>query len=298
MKYTWLLLLLLLSACSTNPATIGELKTEIEDYLSNEEGTYAVVFADIDDPGRQIMINPDTMFHAASTMKTPVMIEVFRQAEAGSFSLQDSIRIQNEFTSIVDGSDFSIDLNPAGDDPYARKVGEMATIYNLTHAMITYSSNLATNLIIELVGAEETTQTMRQLGAESIEILRGVNDMKAFNQGLNNRTTARDLSIILRSIAEEKIVSSQSSQMMIDILADQFYRDIIPKHLPDEVRVGNKTGFISGIEHDSALIFLPDGRSYTLVYLSKEVPDGNRSRETGAAISKMIYDFYMENRSN
>jgi len=287
------ILLLFLPACAQEKTSLDDLKSEIETVLAAEEGTYAVILSDLDNPELEIAINPDTLFHAASTMKTPVMIEIFRRADAGEFSVYDSIRIDNTFQSIVDGSDFSLDLDPESADPFERKEGEMATIFDLTHAMITYSSNIATNLMIQLVGAEETTQTMRELGAENIEVLRGVYDMKAFEQGLSNRTTARDLEIIFRSIADGEAVDRDSGQRMIDILTDQYYRDVIPKNLPEEVIVANKTGSISGVEHDSAIVYLPDGRSYVLIYLSKNVPDDEHSRDVGARISEVIYDYYM-----
>ena len=289
-----LLIYLLLVGCSTEPTTINQLEEDLKDILTGEEGTYAVFYSDLNNPEFEITINPDTLFHAASTMKTPVMIELFRRADAGEFSIYDSIRIDNTFYSIVDGSEFSLDLDPESPDPFERKAGEMATIYDLTHAMITYSSNIATNLMIQLVGAEETTQTMRELGAENIDVLRGVYDMKAFEQGLSNRTTARDLAIIFRTIADGTAADRDSGQLMIDILEDQYYRDVIPKYLPEDVIVANKTGSITGVEHDSGLVFLPDGRSYLLIYLSKEVPDEERSRDIGAQISERIYNFYME----
>jgi len=292
--YFFLTFVFLGTACTNDEKTIGELATEIEALLDEEEGTYAIFYSDLDNPELEIAINPDTLFHAASTMKTPVMIEVFRRADAGEFSVYDSIRIDNTFYSIVDGSEFSLDLDPESPDPFERKAGEMATIYDLTHAMITYSSNIATNLMIQLVGAEETTNTMKELGAENIEVLRGVYDMKAFEQGLSNRTTARDLAVIFRSIADGSAADRDSGLLMIDILEDQYYRDVIPKYLPDDVIVANKTGSITGVEHDSGLIYLPDGRSYLLIYLSKDVPDEERSRDIGARISEKIYDFYIE----
>jgi beta-lactamase class A len=290
-----LLCFITLLSCNSKPQTLDELEVDIESVLDGEDGTYALFYKDLNNPDLQIRINPDTMFHAASTMKTPVMIEVFKQSEEGRFSVYDSIRIENRFYSIVDSSEFSLDLDPEADDPYESKVGEMATIYDLTHAMITYSSNIATNLMIDLGGAENTTQSMRELGADSIQVLRGVYDMKAFDQGLSNRTTARDLAIILESIADGEVVDAEASQLMVDILEEQFYKDIIAGSLPEEVIVASKSGFITGVRHDSGLVYLPDGRSYLVVYLSKNVPDEERSVATGAAVSRMIYDFYQEN---
>lgn len=291
MKYIPIIAALFIIGCTSQTQSVDDLKSDIENHLSQVEGTFGVWFQSMDNPDLHFSINPDTVFHAASTMKTPVMIELFKQAEAGKFSMNDSILIKNEFISIVDSSTFELTLDPDGDDPYEAKVGEKATIYELTHAMITYSSNLATNLLIELAGAEATTQTMRDLGARNINVLRGVEDLKAFDRGLSNRTTARDLGIILEAIAKGEAVNPEADSIMVDILKDQFYRDVIPLYLPDDVVTATKSGFITGVRHDSGIIYLPDGRSYVLIYLSKGLADEEQGRLAGAEISKRVYDF-------
>lgn len=290
-----LLSFILLVSCNTKPQTFDELSSNIEELLEDEEGTFAIAFKDLNNPDHEIYINADTLFHAASTMKTPVMIEVFKRIEANQFSLYDSVTIKNEFTSIVDGSTFEIDIQEDSDDPIEHMIGEKVNLYDLVHAMITYSSNIATNILIEMVGAEETTQTMRDMGAENIQVVRGLYDMKAFNQGLSNRTTARDLATIFENLAQHKYLTEESNEMMIDILTDQYYRDIIPQNLPDDLIIANKTGFITGVRHDSAIVYLPDGRSYVLIFLSKNLPDEDRGRNVGVTVSEMIYDFYITN---
>lgn len=288
-------LLISIIGCSLEqPKTTEELKHQVEEYLAGQEGTFAVWFSHLNDPDLKFSIHPDTVFHAASTMKTPVMIELFKQAEEGKYKLADSILIENRFYSIVDSSEFQLDLDPNADDPYESKVGEMATIYDLNHAMITYSSNIATNIIIQMVGAEETTETMRKLGAENIQVLRGVYDMKAYERGLSNRTTARDLGIILSHIANGTAVSTEKDSMMMEIMKDQFYKDVIAAGLPGDVVIANKTGSIDGVEHDSAIVYLPDGQAYVLIYLSKNLPDDIRGREIGAEVSEMVYEFLSE----
>ena len=292
--YKYLLFaLFFVSACSS-PKSVDQLKTDIENDISGEEGTFAIWFQHLQNPDQHFAINADTLFHAASTMKTPVMIELFRQAEAGQFDLSDSIKVENKFYSIVDGSEFQLTLNPDGDDPFERRVGEMATLYDLNHAMITYSSNLTTNLLIRLVGAEETTQTMRDLGAENIQVLRGVEDLKAFDQGLSNRTTAKDLGIIYEHIANGTAVSTEMDSLMIEVLKDQYYQDVLPEYLPEEVVAANKTGFITGVRHDSGIFYLPDGQSYVLIFLSKNLPDEDRGRDVGREISLKIFNWITE----
>ncbi|MCC5940862.1 MAG: serine hydrolase [Balneolaceae bacterium] len=266
------------------------LKAEIEAYLTEKEGTFAVWFQHLQNPDLHFSINEETLFHAASTMKTPVMIELFRRAEIGEFNLADSIKVENRFYSIVDGSEFQLELDPEGDDPFERKVGEMATLYDLNHAMITYSSNITTNLIMQLVGAEETTQTMRKLGADRIEVIRGLYDMEAFNRGLSNRTTAKDLGIMFEHIAKGTAVSPEMDELMVEVLKDQFYRDVIPAKLPDDVVTATKSGFITGVIHDSGIVYLPDGQSYVLIFLSKDLPESAIGREAGSEVSRMIYD--------
>jgi beta-lactamase class A len=270
---------------------LAALHSEVETYLSQKKGTFAVWFQHLQQPELHFTINEDSLFHAASTMKTPVMIELFRRAERGDFTLSDSVKVENRFTSIVDGSEFQLSLNPESNDPFERKDGKMATLYDLNHAMITYSSNIATNLIIQLVGAEETKQAMRNLGAKNITIKRGLFDMKAFEADINNETTARDLGIIFEHLARGTAVSPEMDAKMVEVLKDQFYREVIPAMLPDDVVVANKTGSISGVVHDSGIVFLPGGQSYVMVFLSKNLPGNSIGTETGATLSKMICDF-------
>ena len=282
-------LTLFIAACS-QPETTASLKAKIEDRLSAADGVFAVAFRDLQS-GEEILINPHEPFHAASTMKTPVMIEVYKQAAAGKWSLTDSIEIRNEFRSIVDGSPFSLSIGDDSEEVLYKRVGQKSTLYDLVYDMITVSSNLATNIVIELVDARNVTQTMRDLGAKDIVVLRGVEDSKAFELGLNNSTTAYDLMLIFDQLALGKCVSPEASDGMIGILVQQKFREIIPALLPEEVKVAHKTGSITGVRHDSGIVFLPDGRKYVLVLLSKEMSDEEAGIKAMAEVSKMIFDY-------
>ena len=199
--------------------------------------------------------------------------------------------MKNEFKSIVDSSLYA--LTPEDDSFRALydSVGRKQSIYDLTYEMIIASSNLATNIVIELVGADHVTQTMRALGANDMQVLRGVEDIKAYRQGLNNTTTAYDQMLLMEAITSGRAVSKEASQAMTTILLDQQFNDIIPAQLPDDVKVAHKTGWITGIHHDAAIVFLPDGRKYVLVLLSKNLKDEKAGIETLATVSRMIYDY-------
>ncbi|RYU93704.1 serine hydrolase [Emticicia agri] len=266
-----------------------KLKDAIQAKLATVEGEFAIAFKDLQ-TGQTLFINEKDNFHAASTMKTPVMIEVFKQARAGKFKLSDSIVVKNEFKSIVDGSPFGLDISDDSADDMYKKIGKKMTIYDLTYQMIIVSSNLATNILIDLVEAKKANATMRTLGANDIQVLRGVEDSKAFKLGMNNTVTAYDLMTIFEKLAQKTVVSKEDSEGMIKILLDQKFREKIPAKLPKEVKVAHKTGSITGVQNDSGIVYLPDGRKYVVVLLSRKLKDEKKGVEVLAEVSRMLYD--------
>jgi beta-lactamase class A len=288
------LVMLICIACShPNASNLSELEKDVQERLDEVNGDFAVAFKNLQEPQEELLINADESFHAASTMKTPVLLEVYKQAEAGKFDLDDSLIVKNEFKSIVDSSLYS--LSPE-DDSYSllyEQIGQPQSIRDLSYNMIIASSNLATNIVIELVGAQNVTRTLRDMGANDIEVLRGVEDIKAYQAGLSNSTTAYDLMLMFEDMARGEAVSEEASREMIDILLDQKFNEMIPARLPDDVKVAHKTGWITGLHHDSGIVFLPDGRKYVLVLLSKNLPDEDAGVQTLADVSKMVYDYVM-----
>lgn len=271
-----------------------QLKEKILQRFDETDGDFALAFKLLNGDDDGILINENEVFHAASTMKTPVMIEVFKQASEGKFDLNDSILVKNEFKSIVDSSTYSMDLSEDSGENLYHFIGKKRTIKQLVYDMITVSSNLATNILIDTVKAENVMQTMKKIGANDIQILRGVEDLKAFNLGLNNTTTAHDLMIIFEKIANGEIVSKNACEEMIDILLDQKLNTRIPALLPEEVKVAHKTGSITGVGHDSGIVFLPDGRKYVLVILAKNLDSAKDGEKTEAEVSRLIYDYLQE----
>jgi beta-lactamase class A len=155
--------------------------------------------------------------------------------------------------------------------------------------MITRSSNFATNTLISLVGADEVNRTMRSLGAARIQVLRGVEDGKAFDRGMNNTTTARDLAIILRAIEEGRATPPDATREMQETLLAQEFNEKIPAGLPPGVRVAHKTGEITANSHDAAIVYPPGRNPYVLVVLTRGIQDGTKSSRLIADISSLIY---------
>lgn len=242
-------------------------------------------------PAEGVLFNEHRIFHAASTMKTPVMVELYRQAREGRFNLDDPVRVKNKFRSIVDGSRYGLSSEDDSYEELYEHIGELRPIRTLMREMIAASSNLATNLLIEKVGAQSITETMRRYGADAIQVRRGVEDSKAYRQGLNNETSAYGLLVLLERIARREAVSEQASGEMIETLKKQRHNDMIPARLPDSAAVAHKTGWITGVQHDSGIVFVPNGPTYVLVLLSQNLEDEKAAIEAFARISRTIFDF-------
>lgn len=268
---------------------LEKLRQELVKEIEASGGEVGLALKDLGS-GETLFLDERQMMHAASTMKVPVMIEVFRQAEAGRFRLDDSLQVKNEFRSIVDGSPYSMDLSEDSDESIYSHIGEKMSIGDLTYRMITESSDLAANLLIDLVGAEKVTETMRGLGAADIQVLRGVEDLKAYRQGLNNRTNAYDLLVILEAIALHRVAGPASCEEMIAILAEQKFRGCIPRDLPEGVRVANKTGSITAVDHDMAIVYPPGRDPYILVVLTRGIEDPEKARDLIARLSRRVYE--------
>jgi len=171
-------------------------------------------------------------------------------------------------------------------------------ISELAEAMITASSNLATNVLIDLLDARKVTATMRSIGADSIEVLRGVEDIKAYEAGLSNSTTARDLLTIFTHMAQQEALGDSAFAQMLQIHRRQVWNDVIPVHLPKDVTVAHKTGSITGAHHDAGIVYLPDGSKYVLVLLSREMTDFDAGTAMLARVSKLIYDHHIDSHHN
>ncbi|MBI5857204.1 MAG: serine hydrolase [Sphingobacteriales bacterium] len=273
------------------PKTSVGMREELIRKFDIPDAHIALAFKDLR-TGETILINEKENYHAASTMKVPVLIELYRQAGEGKISLKDSMLIKNSFSSIADGSEFKLDSTDDSEYQLYREIGQKRTIASLAYNMIILSSNLATNLLIELVNPENVMKTMKAIGAMDIKVLRGVEDGKAFQKGLNNTTTAADLMLIYELMARKKLVSKKASTEMVKILLDQKFNEIIPAQLPADVKVAHKTGSITGLQHNSGVIYLPNGEKYVLVLLSRFKPSDEKKVVSAMAdASRALFDY-------
>jgi beta-lactamase class A len=277
-------LVLVLSLVQAAPAST--LEARVRQIIGASGAEVAVAMRTLEGTS-ELLIDADKKFHAASTMKVPIMIELFGQAEAGMLRLDEQLPIKNEFHSILDGSVYQLSVGDDSDAEVYAQIGKTMTLRALCEAMITVSSNFAANLLIERVGAQNVRRTVSRLDGDGMVVLRGVEDQKAFDKGMNNVTTARALGVLMMRIAQGQAVSAKADAEMAAILKRQKFHDAIPAGLPEGTIVGHKTGNITKIHHDAAIVYGP--RPYVLVVLVRGIEDQKVSGPLIASISREVW---------
>ncbi|MEO8138104.1 MAG: serine hydrolase [Gemmatimonadota bacterium] len=284
------LLMLLAAPCGRTLAAqqLGGLETLLRARIAVDTAAVAVAYYD---PVTRdtLLINGQLRYHAASTMKLPVLIELARRVDAGELTWAQTIPVRNSFRSLADGSQYSLDLGDDSDSTLYEQIGHDLAIERLARLMIVRSSNLATNVLLERLDPSRVNATAHALGADSIEVLRGVEDGKAYALGLNNTTTARDLALLLDAIARGRAASRAQTARMLEFLLGQEFNDGIPAGLPPGVRVAHKTGWITATSHDAAIIYPPGRGPYVLVILTRGYEEPQQASRLMADLSEMVY---------
>lgn len=251
--------------------------------------------------GRDWHVNGDRWFHAASTIKVAILAALAAATSEGRFELASRLAVRNRFLSAADGRPFRVAASrDANSDVYAH-LGRTMRLEELALHMIATSSNLATNLLLDLVGVAYARALLARLGIDGIDLTRGVEDERAFDAGIINRVTARGLEQLFRAIHEGRVGTPAATRWMLHVLSLQEFTRGIPAGLPEDVRaqatVANKTGEISNMAHDAGLVFLPDDTVYAIAVLTETPPGVTPRQQTVAKLSRAAYERVMTVRS-
>jgi beta-lactamase class A len=240
--------------------------------------------------GLRFSLRGDRWFHAASTIKVAVLLAVFRAADEGRLRLDDSLHVRNRFISAADGSPFHLDPDSDAMPELYQAIGRTAKISALADGMISASSNLATNLLLDFLDVEYAGKVLRDAHVNGVKLRRGVEDQAAHDKGINNEVTANGLLALLSAVRGD-FLSNESKGRAIRILLEQRFKSMIPARLPAHVAVAHKTGEISTACHDMGIVYLPEREPYIAVILTEFDSEQQGRRETVAAISEAIYRY-------
>jgi beta-lactamase class A len=275
------------------------LRQQIEK-IEQESGAKAIAVALHDtETGFELHYKADRWFHAASTIKVPILLGVFAAIDRGDLLPHSRVHVRNRFLSVVEDIPFRVESGRDANSAVHNAIGKMMRVDELAYHMITTSSNLATNLLLGVIGSKAINETLKELKVDDgIELERGVEDELAFEKGINNMVTADGLLRILVLLSQGKAFSPALSRRMMDILHGQEFNQGIPARLPKGARVAHKTGEISTVAHDAGVIYLPKRKPYVLVVLTEWDPAGSGRSRTIASISHTIYEFLIQPRSD
>lgn len=240
-------------------------------------------------------VHGDRPFHAASTVKVAVLAGLLAAVAEGRYRLDDRLHVRNRFRSAADGSPFRVEQSRDANAAVFAKRGRTMPLGTLAEHMIQTSSNLATNLLVDLLGVDAIRAAAARWGGAGVEVVRGVEDEAAFEAGIVNTVTADGLVGLFVGIEEGAGVPDEVRQFGLDVLLGQEFSSGIPAGVPDEVRpearFAHKTGSISTVQHDAGLVYLPDRRPYAVAILTEWDADASADRRgTVAALSRAVYD--------
>lgn len=262
------------------------------DQLRAESGSDAIGVHVFDyETERSFSHEGDRWFHAASTMKVAVLVTLFHAANTGRLSLEDRLHVRNRFRSIADRSIYRVQRDRDADSAVHRRVGRSMKLIELAEPMITRSSNLATNLLLEFLTPEFIQSTLAAADVEGVRVVRGVEDSVAFDRGVNNTLTPSGLVSVFRLLREDRLFPESERRQMLDILFAQEFNSMIPSLLPDSTQVAHKTGEISTATHDAGFVLLPGRRPYAVAILTEHPPGLDDTQKLVAKVSRLVYEF-------
>jgi beta-lactamase class A len=229
-------------------------------------GTVGVYVRRVDLPGEALLFNADEVFPAASVIKVPLL--------AAALALVQEERLDLLARHVVAPAD----QVPGAGVLHVLEPGLEPTTRDLLTLMIVVSDNTATNMVIDLVGGiEEANRRFEGWGLRSTRLVGKLqlpwglrNDEQ--RAGRLNETTPRETGLLLERLWRRELLYDNVSDLALAILQGQQHNDVIPRYLPEGLRILHKTGEIDGVRNDAGLVVDGD-RVYVVVLLSKGLSD-------------------------
>jgi len=254
-----------------------ELEKRIAESIGRTDGTVGISMVSLKD-GESIQINADEVFHAASIIKIAILAELLRQVEKGGISLGSELVLR------------------AGDKTGGAGVlnelhtGLRLTVEDCATLMIIVSDNTASNMLIDLTGMDKVNALIQQIGMKR-SALRKKFMIELEDKSIINVTSPGDTALLLRKLHDNEILGPAMTEKAIDILSRQQYREKIPLHLPEDLKTASKSGEVTGVRHDAAILFLEE-EHYILVVFTKNQSDHLRADRVISEISRDVFAYF------
>lgn len=275
-----------------------KLINKLKQLLASVQGIVSIYFEDVNTHFR-FKQNEFEQYNTASLMKVFIGLEMLMRIEKRDFDLNFQLEIKNSFHSKYDNSNFELLIANDSEKELYNKIGNKVGIMELMELMITKSSNLATNNLFSMLERGNSIQhLLSSLKMSDTQIIRCVEDQKAFDAGIINYTNAADIYKLFKFINDGVFSGNTYITTLYEILKRQEHNSIIPHLLPKDLCIAHKTGSIKCVLHDAGIISSDNGLNYILVILSKNLVDKEKAISSFAKISQIIYQFVIKNKIN
>ncbi|MCL4425088.1 MAG: class A beta-lactamase-related serine hydrolase [Firmicutes bacterium] len=251
---------------------------EIERLIEKLKGKPAVAIKNLTS-GESYFYNAEEIYPAASVIKLPLLVGLFKKAEEGLLSLRQRhplVQAEKDLVGTI-GSGILQDLEN----------GLEPTVADLAMLAISVSDNIATNMLIDLVGMDYVNQTMGSLGFQATRMITKIGNYAAMAQGHDNKINAREMVTLLERLYHGEVINPSVSEGILRILKRQKFSHIAAL-LPLGTEVASKSGSLKGIRHDVGLVYLPQG-AFAMAVLTREL---EKPRDGATFISKVAWKSY------
>lgn len=291
------------------------LQEKLEHVLSESSATFGVVVKHLG-TGEEARVRPELYFQMASTFKVPILATLFRDIDEGTCSLEQRFRLTED--DLVPGSGVLKEFLPGAD----------VALRDLATLMIIVSDNLATDKILELIGAERVDAYMKELGLQNISIKQSCWELLSVGAGMgsekkgaegfhkvteafktsgfdsdsvifqptpeNNVTTPADMNQLLEWIGTGQLSSQAASDGILDIMKRQQLRNRIPYLLPDQTVVASKSGTVGHVVNDVGIVYLPEKKgAFTITALSFGHASTKEGERMIARLAQTAYEHFV-----
>ena len=254
---------------------LADLQLALSHVAGHAPGRVGIAIEDLA-TGMTSGINASESLPAASTIKIPVMIEVFKQMEAGALDLNTRVHLE--------GRDKDYGWGDLADE----RVGTLHHVKDLLWLMITNSDNTATNMLIRLVGRAKINTTMATLGLGSTRLH---DDIRTETDSIRYtlRSSPHDMMEMLDGIARDRLVDAWSSKQMLAILTGQRHNSLLPMALPKDIKIAHKTGSLHDTLNDVGIVY-HDNEPYVIAVMTTQLPNLDLGRRFIRKVSRIAYD--------
>jgi beta-lactamase class A len=260
-------------------------RSQVEQLIRQAHADVSVAFRSLDGT-QQLFLKPDTEFSAApSVIQIPVMIELFAEAQAGELRLSDTIVVNNNFQSLLDGENYRLDPKTDPDQDLYKAVGKSMTLRDICEHMMARNSSLAADLLVEKLGADRIRRRIEQLRAGGIQLNRGIEPDKPNDIRPDNAASARGMFELLWSLAKGQNDGDESSMEMIGMMARAAYSQLPTAGMPPDPRAAQSTR-LAAIGENAMIVFGP--HPYVVVIVVRGITNLEARAELVALIEHAL----------